>query len=165
MDSKQADDFEALFQDFWKRIEHITKILKKKDIKNLYKDRPLTKLELDFLYKKYNDKILSCLHESDDNLSIYNPDNYRTPEESTIARKKAYTDVREAYAAGVIHKSMSTIDRIRAVIKHRDSICCICEAKTSLLCSKCKTVKYCGGICQKLDWKNHKKNCKSILFG
>jgi hypothetical protein len=162
MDPKQTDNLEILFQDFWKRIENLMIILKKKDIKNLYKDhRPLTKLELDFLYKKYNDTILSYLYETDNPESIYDPDNYRTAEESIIAKKNAYTAVHEAYAAGVLDKCVSPIDKIRAVIKYRDNICHFCKIKANLLCAKCKSVRYCGSECQKSDWKNHKKNCKS----
>ncbi|KAG8732182.1 hypothetical protein FRC11_000199 [Ceratobasidium sp. 423] len=29
-------------------------------------------------------------------------------------------------------------------------------------CSKCKKAKYCSGVCQKEDWKTHKKVCKTL---
>ena len=53
---------EGPFQDFLQNalsLEYnLKRILKKKDIKNLYKEKnpPLTELELDFLHKQYNNK-------------------------------------------------------------------------------------------------------------
>eukprot|EP01084_Bolivina_argentea_P146817 256977_1 len=34
--------------------------------------------------------------------------------------------------------------------------------KSFLICSRCKTAKYCNQICQKNNWKYHKNTCKSI---
>ena len=37
-----------------------------------------------------------------------------------------------------------------------------CKATANLkLCSKCKNVRYCSVDCQRIDWINHKQQCKS----
>ncbi|KAJ7760073.1 hypothetical protein DFH07DRAFT_816803 [Mycena maculata] len=36
-----------------------------------------------------------------------------------------------------------------------------CGKHADLICSGCKTARYCGAECQKKDWKTHKKDCKS----
>jgi hypothetical protein len=36
--------------------------------------------------------------------------------------------------------------------------CCVKEFKS---CGRCKVARYCSGICQKSDWKSHKKTCKA----
>lgn len=40
-------------------------------------------------------------------------------------------------------------------------ICCVCKLgfEKVLCCSKCKNAFYCGVICQKKDWHEHKKTC------
>ena len=41
--------------------------------------------------------------------------------------------------------------------------CFVCKSKeASLECSKRKLYKYCGGSCQRNDWKYHKKHCKYL---
>ncbi|XPS75438.1 hypothetical protein M3J07_007516 [Ascochyta lentis] len=39
----------------------------------------------------------------------------------------------------------------------------ICAAEGSFACKNCKLVAYCGGVCQKLHWPNHKKECRNPL--
>jgi hypothetical protein len=48
--------------------------------------------------------------------------------------------------------------------------CCLCHIVTSggvafSYCSACQSVMYCSKICQKKDWKAHKKICKSLNAG
>ena len=38
---------------------------------------------------------------------------------------------------------------------------CICGKEATKLCSGCSSRKYCSQICQREDWKNHKKACRS----
>jgi hypothetical protein len=41
--------------------------------------------------------------------------------------------------------------------------CCICRGKGKpkiKTCTGCKKVRYCSEVCQKKDWKKHKKVCK-----
>lgn len=40
--------------------------------------------------------------------------------------------------------------------KHR---CTICWASANMYCGRCRQVRYCGGSCQKEDWKTHKILC------
>ena len=40
--------------------------------------------------------------------------------------------------------------------------CQICGSKNAKCCSSCKSMYYCSKECQKLDWYNHKKECKEI---
>lgn len=35
---------------------------------------------------------------------------------------------------------------------------------SSLICSRCRKVRYCSKGCQRLDWKNHKPKC-AVSFG
>lgn len=45
---------------------------------------------------------------------------------------------------------------------HAAEACSICgELDKNKRCSKCKTVYYCGPSCQRIDWFQHKKVCKS----
>ena len=37
-----------------------------------------------------------------------------------------------------------------------------CSNKGTLMCSRCKKQYYCSSGCQKLDWSNHRKECKEI---
>lgn len=43
--------------------------------------------------------------------------------------------------------------------------CRVCKSASTLVCSRCKVVRYCGAECQKKDWKegNHKTSCKPAL--
>eukprot|EP01084_Bolivina_argentea_P159064 277047_1 len=43
---------------------------------------------------------------------------------------------------------------------HMTSVCHVCNAATSNVCSGCKRVRYCNVNCQRQDWKRHKKECK-----
>ena len=38
--------------------------------------------------------------------------------------------------------------------------CSICYKQTNKKCKKCFTIYYCSKVCQKKDWKQHKKICK-----
>ncbi|KAJ7861968.1 hypothetical protein B0H14DRAFT_517125 [Mycena olivaceomarginata] len=38
---------------------------------------------------------------------------------------------------------------------------CICKKTVVNRCSACKLVSYCSKECQRLDWKNHKTQCKA----
>ena len=40
-----------------------------------------------------------------------------------------------------------------------DSVCSACGKPSSLICSRCKSAKYCGVECQKNSWGTHKKTC------
>lgn len=43
-------------------------------------------------------------------------------------------------------------------------LCRVCKSASSLVCSRCKVVRYCGAECQKQDWKStHKNTCKPAL--
>jgi len=42
--------------------------------------------------------------------------------------------------------------------------CAVCgKVEGTSKCSKCKSVSYCGAVCQKANWKLHKATCKLIL--
>lgn len=46
-----------------------------------------------------------------------------------------------------------------------DDSCPVCMEEAELLCSKCKTVRYCGKVCQTKDWKaGHKTKCFRALY-
>jgi hypothetical protein len=48
--------------------------------------------------------------------------------------------------------------------KARSENCWGCESpgKPELLtCSQCKKAKYCSTVCQRQDWRAHKKDCKA----
>jgi len=142
-----ANALEQLFQDFWEKIEPLNILLKIKDIKNMYKDhRPLTKVELEFLFKRYNENIISyCLSPGLDNLDDYQA------EEIRIAISRAAAD-------GKLTEDMPRIDQIRTVMKYKDNICYVCKEFTKFHCT-CKSIRYCSEACQLSDWKNHKKVC------
>ena len=38
-----------------------------------------------------------------------------------------------------------------------------CSANARLRCARCKKANYCNANCQRLDWKLHKLECKSVL--
>ena len=155
---------EELLQDFWEKIKYLKQVFSKKDIKKLYKDRnpPLSESELDFLYKSYTDNMSVFLSSTDATDSLFNPDNYRTLEDTEIAIEDTKEAIREAHALGLINRSMSRMEALAIVVKYQNSRCCICKNRTTYKCS-CKSVKYCSKECQALDWKNHKKVCTSKL--
>ncbi|KAK7052835.1 hypothetical protein VNI00_004154 [Paramarasmius palmivorus] len=43
--------------------------------------------------------------------------------------------------------------------------CVLCGNKTTSKCSQCLSVEYCGRECQKVHWKEHKQQCKSLKGG
>ncbi len=43
-----------------------------------------------------------------------------------------------------------------------DGQCSVCSKEGSKRCSRCKVVYYCGRVCQKKDWKIHKKVCSDV---
>ena len=43
--------------------------------------------------------------------------------------------------------------------------CAVCEAKASLLCSGCRTVRYCSPDHQRTHWKKHQLDCKAYKEG
>lgn len=46
-----------------------------------------------------------------------------------------------------------------------DDSCPVCMEEAEQLCSKCKTVRYCGKACQTKDWKaGHKTKCFKALY-
>ncbi|KAJ3536151.1 hypothetical protein NM688_g6875 [Phlebia brevispora] len=51
----------------------------------------------------------------------------------------------------------NTTSSIRA---SRMCFCEVCSNDASLVCSACKTTRYCSPECQLSDWKAHKKTCK-----
>jgi hypothetical protein len=167
---------EGHFQDFLKNalsLEYnLKRILKKKDIKNLYKEKnpPLTELELDFLYKRYNDKkydmyldrnLYDLLDQPDHDQPDHDQSDQDQPKKKQSYNHDTMNAVREAYSTGIVNESMLYIDRIRIINKYMKSICHICEKRTTFLCSICKIVRYCSKECQRIDWKKHKEKCKS----
>jgi hypothetical protein len=51
----------------------------------------------------------------------------------------------------------------KELIEKRDAAlrCRVCKEPSTLVCSRCKAVRYCGAECQKKDWKlSHKQKCK-----
>ncbi|KAJ7590741.1 hypothetical protein C8J56DRAFT_1134477 [Mycena floridula] len=40
--------------------------------------------------------------------------------------------------------------------------CSVCGEPAKQKCSRCSSIRYCGPVCQKFDWKNHKKPCTSL---
>eukprot|EP00930_Biecheleria_cincta_P028126 TRINITY_DN19610_c0_g1_i1.p1 TRINITY_DN19610_c0_g1~~TRINITY_DN19610_c0_g1_i1.p1 ORF type:complete len:333 (+),score=58.14 TRINITY_DN19610_c0_g1_i1:167-1165(+) len=41
--------------------------------------------------------------------------------------------------------------------------CHVCSAMALALCSRCRTVAYCGPDCQRADWSTHKASCGKVL--
>lgn len=63
-------------------------------------------------------------------------------------------------------RDMKKLGFDKDLLERRDAAlrCRVCKAPSSLVCSRCKVVRYCGADCQKADWKNaHKKACKPAL--
>jgi hypothetical protein len=151
---------ERLLQDFWERIEGVEKVFRKKDIGRLYKGRdpPISKSELNFLYKNYTHNMSTFLSSTDDPNSVFNPDNYRTLEEAKLDEDDTKAAIREAHDLGLINGSMSRIEALAIVVKYKNSICAICPKRTINRCG-CKSIRYCSKACQKSDWKNHKLFC------
>ncbi|KAI0344353.1 hypothetical protein BDW22DRAFT_1392825 [Trametopsis cervina] len=57
----------------------------------------------------------------------------------------------------------STRDHLRG--SSGDDICTVCMEDSTLTCSRCKTVRYCGQKCQKQDWKaGHKLACFQTTY-
>ncbi|RDX41978.1 hypothetical protein OH76DRAFT_1467037 [Lentinus brumalis] len=48
---------------------------------------------------------------------------------------------------------------------NNDTGCAICEKERTSRCSQCQSVSYCGAECQKADWPEHKKACRSLKGG
>ena len=44
----------------------------------------------------------------------------------------------------------------------KEEVCGHCKQKKErlLTCTGCKSIKYCGSVCQRADWRNHKSFCK-----
>ena len=40
--------------------------------------------------------------------------------------------------------------------------CVVCQKDSTKSCSRCKQVFYCGKVCQRMDWKTHKKACLRV---
>ena len=40
----------------------------------------------------------------------------------------------------------------------KEPLCAVCNATTTLQCSRCHQVNYCGRVCQTRHWKNHHRN-------
>jgi len=53
--------------------------------------------------------------------------------------------------------SAATIERKEEI----DRSCGVCGKPSTSKCSMCKSVYYCSKLCQKRDWKSHKKVCKN----
>ena len=60
-------------------------------------------------------------------------------------------------------------DTQTALVRHSyEATCPTCKrtsTKPLLLCSQCRTVRYCSVECQKADWKIHKPHCLDIVKG
>jgi hypothetical protein len=44
---------------------------------------------------------------------------------------------------------------------NKNKVCRVCGQTGELKCSGCNKARYCSRACQKIDWKKHKKTCKS----
>ncbi|KAL1743201.1 hypothetical protein HDZ31DRAFT_75014 [Schizophyllum fasciatum] len=68
----------------------------------------------------------------------------------------------EPFAAFVTQVAVSPlfgVSYVEPVLRGRQ--CNACGKKDNLrMCARCKKVKYCGGECQKRDWRTHKAHCK-----
>ena len=56
-------------------------------------------------------------------------------------------------------------DALTCIFKSRaegpsERVCCECKQKSHFRCS-CLQVRYCSAVCQKNNWPEHQKNCKS----
>uniref|UniRef100_F7CFL6 [histone H3]-lysine(4) N-trimethyltransferase n=1 Tax=Ornithorhynchus anatinus TaxID=9258 RepID=F7CFL6_ORNAN len=40
---------------------------------------------------------------------------------------------------------------------------CLCRNENLLRCSRCKVARYCGLVCQKQAWQDHKRECSCLL--
>lgn len=119
----------------------------------MYKNnRPLTEEETNFLFKRYNDVIISyCLVPEPNNLQGDTLDNSQSEDIRTAIARAA--------ADGKLTEDMPKIEQIRIVTKYTNTICYYCkEFFAKFLCS-CKAARYCNRECQKADWCNHKKVC------
>ena len=60
-------------------------------------------------------------------------------------------EVRDNIAEDIIHNQ---------IVPHSYewNLCEVCCSSTTMHCKHCK-VRYCSKLCQKIDWKNHKKYC------
>lgn len=43
-------------------------------------------------------------------------------------------------------------------------LCALCGCRATSVCSRCRSVKYCGKLHQKQHWKTHKKRCTEKSF-
>lgn len=153
---------ERLLQDFWERIEGVEQVFRKKDIKRLYKDRnpPLSKSELDFLYKNYTDNMSAFLSLTDEPNSVFNPNTYRTLEEAKLNEEDTKAAIQEAHDLGLINRSMHRMEALAIVVKYQKNCCDKCKKrKIDLQRCPCNTVKYCNRECQRDHWADHKKVC------
>ncbi|KAJ3542900.1 hypothetical protein NM688_g5923 [Phlebia brevispora] len=48
---------------------------------------------------------------------------------------------------------------------NKDYGCAVCGAPAEKRCSQCQSVTYCSAECQKADWPQHKKTCRSLKGG
>ena len=43
-------------------------------------------------------------------------------------------------------------------------MCACCQKSAETKCTACRKVYYCGKVCQKKHWKEHKFECKSLPY-
>ena len=54
-------------------------------------------------------------------------------------------------------RRVAKLEIMRKKLKARK--CPVCNAHGAKRCGRCKRVWYCGQVCQRSDWSNHKKTC------
>lgn len=153
--------FDLLLSDFWKKYQSSSiRIKKKDDINILYKENPLNKDELDFLYSKYEESIDVIFGNPPEVIDeLFTP--FNSPKEIIIAKKMMDNLMDKANREGVLSDCSTSVEKFNKLIKIKNSKCNKCQKFASFRCSKCDKTKYCSKECQKSDWSEHKKNCQA----
>mmetsp|Transcript_10662 Transcript_10662/g.18835 ORF Transcript_10662/g.18835 Transcript_10662/m.18835 type:complete len:430 (+) Transcript_10662:700-1989(+) len=75
----------------------------------------------------------------------------------SIAMAKGNTET-----VAVLMSHPEVISEIRRLQRSLESTsaCLICGARTNLRCQLCREAAFCGRVCQKAGWKDHKKICR-----
>jgi len=67
---------------------------------------------------------------------------------------------REVYAARDLDPGTVVMQSLPVALSPlHERVCQHCLAKSSTCCGGCRTIRYCGRDCQKLDWGLHKAEC------